>query len=41
MVRKYVSEALEGITKALKGLEWYLNRYWNARRAPVAFREVG
>ena len=40
MVQKYISEALEGITEALKGVEWYLNRYLSVRRAPVAFSYV-
>ncbi len=38
MVRKYISECTEGITKARERSEGYLNRYLSARVSPAAFR---
>ena len=40
MVQKYISEALESISEALKWFEVYLNRYLSVREVPVAFHTV-
>ena len=41
MISRYISEALEGITEALKHIQGYFRGYSGVRVSPVAFRFLG